>query len=402
MAENAATTTTRSKGRRAMRAQPASEIFEAVIHRGEAVRDWQRWAPYAAVAWSVIYAALGLGWALGMRGFPYTTGTVSDLLGPLMERLGPSTAWVAVATAGMPAAAMGVAMVRGVRGRTLRPLFITGGALLAGVLLLLMTGLTLLVLFGYAPRVVIGMFTGAAISWKYLRDLTGWPVLHQLLCLVGGFLWLAATVSYARKTGDACPSCGRQYGPEGWQAPHRAARWGRIAVYVSLLAPLFYAFTRYAWALGFAVGMSEEDLRRGQGTGMWISGLFLATFGLVGAALSFGLVQRWGEAFPRWVVGLAGRRVPIALAVIPASFVSVLLTVGGIVVWSHLPRMITRLAARGADGLEITGAIFFQVGGVLLFPVWGAAIAVAALGYYYRRRMACVACGPGASIRSHH
>jgi hypothetical protein len=40
--------------------------------------------------------------------------------------------------------------------------------------------------------------------------------------------------------------------------------------------------------------MSEEYMCLGQERGTWISGLFLATFGLV---------QRWGEAFPRWMIG---------------------------------------------------------------------------------------------------
>ena len=76
-------------------------------------------------------------------------------------------------------------------------------------------------------------------------------------------------------------------------------------------------------------------------------GLFLATFGLVGAVLILGLVQRWGEVFPRWMIGLAGRRVPIALAVVPASLVSVLLIVGGIAMWSGLAQMVAELAAGG-------------------------------------------------------
>lgn len=37
-------------------------MASVVPARGGGVRDWQRWAPYAAVAWSVIYAALGV-WA---------------------------------------------------------------------------------------------------------------------------------------------------------------------------------------------------------------------------------------------------------------------------------------------------------------------------------------------------
>ncbi len=379
-----------------MRAERGSGLASIVPRRGAGVRDWQRWAPIAAVAWSLAYAALGVYWAAGGNGFPYATETVPDSLGPMIGRLGPNLAWIVVMMAGIPAAGMGAAMLRGVRSRALRPLVITAGALLAGALLLLMTGLTLLVLLGYVPYVLVGLLTGGEIGQRYLEGVTRWPVVHQLLCLIGGFLWLAATVSYGRRSGDACAYCGRRDGPEGWQRPSQAARWGRIAVYVSMVAPVFYALTRYAWALGFALGMSGEDLHRGQANGMWISGLFLATFGLVGVVLTLGLVQRWGEVFPRWMVGLAGRRVPIALAVVPASVVSVLLVVGGIAVWSHLGRMVARLAAGGAEGMGIVWGIVSAVGPVLLFPVWGAALAVAALGYHYRRRSPCNVCGRGA------
>ena len=110
-----------------------------------------------------------------------------------------------------------------------------------------------------------------------------------------------------------------------------------------------------------------------------------------------GLVQRWGEVFPRWMIGLAGRRVPIALAVVPASLVSVLLIVGGIGVWSGLGQLVANLVASGVEGIEVIGEIIFQVGPTLLFPVWGVALAVATLGYYYRRRGPCSVCGRGAS-----
>jgi hypothetical protein len=181
-----------------------------------------------------------------------------------------------------------------------------------------------------------------------------------------------------------------------WQRPNQAAHWGRIAVYVAMVAPVFYALTRFAWAMGFPLGMSEEYWRRGQESGMWTSGLFLATFGLVGAVLMLGLVQHWGEVFPRWMIGLAGRRVPSALAVVPASIVSVMLIVGGITIWSGLASMVANLEAGGAEEIEIIGGIIFQVGPTLLFPVWGVALAVATLGYYYRRRGSCRVCGRGA------
>jgi hypothetical protein len=302
-----------------------------------------------------------------------------------------------VMMAGFPAAALGTAMLRGVRSRALRPLFITAGALLAGVLLLLMTGLNLLVMVGYLPSAVLGQLP-AAKSQAYLEAWAQWSMIHQLLCLIGGFLWLAATACYARRSGDACLYCGRREDPERWTSPDKAAHWGRIVVYVAIGVPIFYALTRYAWALGFPLGMSQERFRSGQESGMWIAGaLFLGNFILVGAILMLGLVQRWGEVFPRWMIGLSGRRVPIALAVVPASLASVLLIVGGIGIWSGLARMIANLVAAGAEDMEIIGAIIFEVGPTLLFPVWGVALAVATLGYYYRRRGPCSVCGRGAS-----
>jgi hypothetical protein len=167
-------------------------------------------------------------------------------------------------------------------------------------------------------------------------------------------------------------------------------------VYVALVAPIFYVLTRYAWALGFSLGMNEEFFRSGQESGKWIgAALSLGNFILVGALLMLGLVQRWGEIFPRWMIGLAGRRVPIALAVIPASLASVLLVVGGIGIWSVMPQMLANLVTAGAGDREIIAAILFETGPTLLFPVWGVALAVAALGYYYRRRGPCGACGRG-------
>jgi hypothetical protein len=288
-------------------------------------------------------------------------------------------------------------MLRGVRSGTLRLLFITAGTLLAGILLLLMTSLGLLVKLGYTPLGIFSLLTGTEIGAKILESWTQWATIHQLLCLLGGFLWLAATVCYARLSGDACLYCGRRDGSEGWTSPTKAARWGRIAVYVAMVAPVFYVLTRYAWALGFPLGMNEELFRSGQESGKWIGGaLSLGNFVLVGAVLMLGLVQRWGEVFPRWMIGLTGRRVPIALAVIPASLASVLLIVGGIGIWSGLAQMVANLVAVGAENVEIIGAIIFQLGPTLLFPVWGGALAVATLGYYYRRRGPCSVCGRGA------
>jgi hypothetical protein len=221
-------------------------IASALPARGGGVRDWQRWGPYAAVAWSLTYAVLGVYWAVSRSGFPYTSITVSDGLGPLLGRFGPSVAWVVVMMAGIPAAVVGAAMLRGVRGRVIRPLLVTAGALFAGVLLLLMTSLTMLISVGYIPYAVKALITGAEFGHVYLEMLTQWTTVHQLLCLIGGFLWLAATLSHARRNGGACLYCGRRDEPVEWQNPDQAARWGRVAVYVAMVTPILYAITHYA------------------------------------------------------------------------------------------------------------------------------------------------------------
>jgi hypothetical protein len=370
-----------------MSERQGSGMTRAVPARVGWVHAWQRWTPYAAVAWSLVYAALGLYWAVSGRGFPYATEHVSGLLAPIAGQLGPGVSWTVVIIAGIPAALMGVAMLLGVR--VLRSLLITAGALLSGVLLLLMTDINLLILLGYIPMGVVKLFSGDERGQAILLGWAQWTVVHQLLCLIGGFLWLAATAGYARRSGDVCLECGRADRPEGWTSPANAARWGRIAVYVAMLVPIIYAVTRYAWVLGIPLGISMEHLRAGQESGIWISGLFLANFGLLGAAIMLGLVQRWGEVFPRWMVGLSGRRVPIALAVVPASIVSVLLIVGGISIWSGYDQMVDAAVASEQD-------FWIVVGPTLLFPLWGAALAAATLGYYFRRRGSCSVCGRGA------
>jgi hypothetical protein len=357
-------------------------------------RRWPLWVPYAVVVWSLVYAAMGLYWVISGRGFPYTPGPTPDPLAPLAGRFGLATSWIIVMLEGIPAAIVGVAMLRWGRRGSIRPFLIAAGVLLSGTLLLLMTGLNLLVKVGYIPAAVFGLFT-AEKSQGYLEAWTEWATIHQLLCLIGGFLWLAATVSFVNRSSGACPYCGRRDGPEGWNSPHNAAHWGRIALYVAMVAPIFYAITRVAWAVGIPLGQSAEAFRLGQENGTWIKGLSLAGFGLVGAVLMLGLVQRWGEVFPRWMIGLARRRVPIPLAVIPASLASVLLVVGGIGIWVDLPGMKANAVAAGAEGTALIGELIFQVGPTLLFPLWGAALAVATLGYYYRRRGPCGVCGRG-------
>ena len=94
------------------------------------------------------------------------------------------------------------------------------------------------------------------------------------------------------------------------------------------------------------------------------------------ALLTLGLVARWGEVFPRWMPFVGRRRVPVNLAVIPAIVVAALVTSAGL--------MFIRLVLR--EGLERFGAENWgAVAPELIWPVWGIALATAALAYRQRR-----------------
>ena len=114
---------------------------------------------------------------------------------------------------------------------------------------------------------------------------------------------------------------------------------------------------------------------------MWWAGAALSTVDLAGVILTLGLVQRWGEVFPRWMVGLAGKRVPPAMAIVPASLVSVMVTSAGLqVVRGFL------LGGFPADG-------WATIAPGLVWPLWGTALGAATLAHYYRRRGRCSHCG---------
>lgn len=169
---------------------------------------------------------------------------------------------------------------------------------------------------------------------------------------------------------------GRDGGWSPWRTPEEALRLGRLAVAVAALVPLSYAVTRLAWAVGIPLGVRAEFLDE-LGSAKW-AGFGLAAFAVVGSLLTLGLVQRWGEVFWAWVPVVGGRRVPVGMAVVPALFVAAIVTSAGLGFWSAI------LAGHLSDlpGAEQDWAAWAPE---LLWPLWGAALAVAALAYRSRR-----------------
>lgn len=328
-------------------------------------------------------------WARGGAGFPFGVGHDPaphlSALGAVRQE-GAAPVIAALALAG---AAVAIVMARG-WGRGMPRLALLAFAwATAATLALVIPDFRLLVIVAYAPILIVGAPFGWPSDTHFL-DAIPWPVLNQLVCIVGGALWAATAVAYRRRTGGACARCGRT-DAAGWTAPDAAARWGRPAVHVAVAIPILYAATRWAWALGFPLGITDEFFRDGQAIGLWWRGAALATLAASSAMLTFGLVRPWGERFPRWIPLLGGRAVPRALVVVPAAVVAVIVMTAGL--------MFVRMAITGAlsiGGHPITldenpGALAPE----LLWPFWGVALGAAALAYHYRRRGRCPRCGRG-------
>jgi hypothetical protein len=204
--------------------------------------------------------------------------------------------------------------------------------------------------------------TGATLVFR--NGAVPWPVANQFLLVTGGVLWAGTAIAYAD----------RRDVPSDWTTPEAAAQWGRWAVAVAVAVPLVFAMTRWAWALGIPLGISKAFFDEGQASGLWRIGGALATVAAGGAALTLGLTQHWGEVFPDWMIGLAGKPVTPALAIVPATLASIVVTSAGL----GYVRAFLRSGVSGEGwALVVPG---------LLWPVWGASRGAATLGYYFRRR----------------
>ncbi|MGP3919258.1 hypothetical protein [Nonomuraea sp. 10N515B] len=312
------------------------------------------WRGYASALWALTYGMLGSAWALGLPGFPWGAsdpdpdGALSILAGTT-----PRFGWW-IAAFSLLTAATALALTR--RSDRRAPLLLAWP--ITAILVLVVPDSRLMMGVAYTPLLLVAPVFGWSLGGATFADAWPWPVLNQLVCMLGGLLLAAAALAY-----------GRSQARTRWFTPQR----GRTAVYVAVVVPLVYCATRWAWALGIPLGVSPEFLAEGE-DGLWLAGAYLATFGAFGGVLTLGLTQRWGEIFPRWIPGLRGRRVPPLLAVIPAAFVSIIVTVAGLTY--------VRWTIAGRFTLSEWGAWLPEC----FWPIWGGALATATVSYYLRRK----------------
>ncbi|MEU8244695.1 hypothetical protein [Nonomuraea sp. NPDC048916] len=349
--------------------------------------NWPAWACQAAAAWSLLYGMAGLYWTLGGAAFPFGVRHDPDAARTMLEQARPETLGPLIAAVGFAAATLAMAMSRGHGRGITRAVLAGGGWLLSAALTLVIPDGRPLMAVARLPLLLVGLPFGwpSGVS-LFDRGVLPWPVLNQLILMLGGLLWALATLAYRRRTARTCPSCGRADSLARWTTPEAASRWGRWAVAVAVVIPLFYASVRLAWFAGIPFGVTSEFLtEEARDTpDIWLAGAMEGLLAIGGAVLTLGLVQRWGEVYPRWIPGLRGRPVKPRTAIVPASVVAVLVTSGSI---SHLNALM-----RGYFPERLFGDNWGTILPGTLWPLWGVALGAAALAYHFRRRGTCARC----------
>jgi hypothetical protein len=343
-------------------------------------RGWTDRIGYLAAGCTALFGLLASAWAIMGHGYPFGTAD-PDGEGSLLWRVPVTVAAPAFAVLLLGAAVTALAMAgpHAVRlSGAFRIALLGYGWLVAAGLLLVVPDVQVLTYAGYAPMLIGGLpFGWPPVDYS---ELFTWALGYKVFSIATGLLLARAVLTWQFRTAGACPSCGRRAGTPTWTSAGSATRWGRWAVYIAVVIPVLYAVTRFAWGLGIPLGITDEFLDEMHDSGLVWAGVGLGAFGVVGAILTMGLVQRWGERFPRWMVGLAGRRVPIKLAVVPATLVAIAISAAGLTLYGQ-PELFEEL---GGGSLTLIP--------MALWPLWGFALGAATLAHHLRRRGACAHC----------
>lgn len=304
--------------------------------------------------WAFLHLGLAVGHLLGLGVAPWVDAESSALHGLAPAAVARLVGVLAV----LVLAALGVALPGSpTRARTASWVLLAVGALTT----LVVADVRSLTLLGYLPMVVLALL-GVEPFASQAVGIPG-PSLLSISHSVGGLGLLLTGLAMHARLRPLLPAATR--------------RLGRWSVGVAVAVPLVYASTRVAWALGIPLGIRREFLIE-LGDAKY-AGLGLGLFAILGALLTLGLVQRWGERFWSWLPLIGGRPVPVSLAVVPALFVAMSVVSAGIsfariILGGSLERLPGEPADWGAWAPE------------LLWIPWGIALGVAALAYRARRQ----------------
>ncbi|MEU9413964.1 hypothetical protein [Streptomyces sp. NPDC048272] len=163
-----------------------------------------------------------------------------------------------------------------------------------------------------------------------------------------------------------------------------ASRAMRLTAKAAALTVLPNCVWRLVIAIGIPVGWGAGNQLHHSHYPGWGSLYLLAlsVFQECLGLLALGLVLRWGEIVPRWVPRIGGRRLPLFVALVPASLGAIALigiTLLGASTWNDV------IAADPDQPSEGFGYWFFTLSYAPLL-LWGPLLAIVTIGYWRRRR----------------
>jgi hypothetical protein len=164
-------------------------------------------------------------------------------------------------------------------------------------------------------------------------------------------------------------------GPPSWATPESAWQWGRVVTIAAALCPVPYGLVRLTWLTPWPLGGNGVDefvISHSLDAATRLQGFLFAPACAVGVVLTLGLINRWGEVFPRWVPVLSGRAVPVMLAVVPGAATAAIITISA-------PGVLLGPIESG-DVREVAYMLLF-----FPFPVWGPLLGAAVFAYWLRR-----------------
>ena len=330
---------------------------------------------YFMIAWSVLYGLLHLYWLFGGTGYPFINEEGTLLFTAFVTYLPAKIGGIVFVIICLLGLIIGLDMRKSEK--------------------VIPRGFILVFLWGTAAALILFVPDTnliAAIAYAFLLKFhLDWQMLNQIICIIGALAFGSAALVFQRKTKDACQYCGRSENEKEFLL----IRWGKWITYIAAFAPIPYAITRYAWALGIDIGIDGKFLQGFSSLNPmhnlveWIFGSLC----IAGGLLTLGLTQKWGEVFPSWFPFIGGKRVPVLLAVLPAVCVAIAVTSAGVIFTFSVIAVKFQFISAGDNMLLNESNIWGAFGPMLLWIPWGVSLGLAAIAYYYRRRGRCVHCG---------
>jgi hypothetical protein len=150
----------------------------------------------------------------------------------------------------------------------------------------------------------------------------------------------------------------------------------RAAWIAALASTVGFMPLHAVWAAGIPLFAYEPRFGVWHADGGAVYLWTLNALAILPAVLAFALIRPWGLAFPRWVPGLDGRRVPRLLLVVPGYALVVAL--------SGYTALVVVLAFVQWNSPEAIFSPWTGVYGIIHFVVWISALAVATRSYAER------------------